>query len=66
MAIAPLRTSGRTLEARRPARAPQPGPRRAEAAEPPLVRSIVVLYVGLALTVTVIMTLAFVIPYLVV
>ncbi len=56
-------TSGATLSVRR---SPERARRRSRPrAEPPLVRSIVLLYTGLAVVVAVVMTLAFVIPYLV-
>jgi hypothetical protein len=55
-------TNGDTLAVRPPPRPPRPEPNRT--ADLPLVRSIVVLYAGIAIVVTVVMTLAFVIPYL--
>jgi hypothetical protein len=57
-------TSGSTLAVRSPE---SPRPRRSPkktSGDPPLLRAIVVLYVALALVVALVMTLAFVIPYL--
>jgi hypothetical protein len=59
-------TSGSTLAVRPPARlAPKEKPTRRSSVDPPLVRAIVVLYVALAVVVGVVMTLAFLVPYLV-
>ncbi len=57
-------TNGTTLPLRpeRPPRAVRTTP---EAVDPPLMRSIVVLYAGVALVVLVVMALAFAVPYLV-
>ena len=57
-------TSGGTLELRAPPRQ-RPREEQPPAGDPSLARSIVLLYAGLAAVVTVVMALAFVIPYLV-